>query len=182
MIFLPITDRLFFELCNKNFGIIGLGNIGKTVAKIASGFGAKVFYYSTSGANQNAQYEQLSLEELLKRSDVVSIHAPLNDKTQNLISSKQLSEMKSNAILVNVGRGGIVDESALAIAIDKGEIGGACIDVFEKEPIPENNPLLKIRNQEKIVLSPHNAWASIESREKLIEIVCANIEEYLQDS
>lgn len=172
----------FFELHNKSFGIIGLGNIGKTVAKIASGFGAKVAYYSTSGANNDAPYKQLSLNELLKNCDIISIHAPLNEKTKNLISSDQLSLMKSSAILVNVGRGGIVDESALAKAIDAGEIGGACIDVFEKEPISKDNLLLKVKHPEKLVLSPHNAWASKESREKLIDIVCGNIESYLNQN
>jgi len=172
----------FFELNNKNFGIIGLGNIGKTVAKIATGFGANISYFSTSGANNNAPYQQLSLTDLLKQSDIVSIHAPLNDNTKNLISSDQLSLMKNSAYLINVGRGGIVDEGALASAIDSGDIGGACIDVFEKEPVDKNNPLLKVKHSEKLILTPHNAWASIESREKLIDIVCDNIETFLKES
>lgn len=166
------------ELHNKNFGIIGLGNIGNTVAKVASGFGARVSYYSTSGKNNQNEYPQLSLKELLQESDVVSIHAPLNDKTKNLISTKALMLMKPTSILVNVGRGGIVNELALANAIEKNQIGGACIDVFENEPINQNNPLLKIKNHEKLVLTPHNAWASIEARTKLIEIVYNHIKDY----
>ncbi len=167
------------ELHNKVFGIIGLGNIGRTVAKIVSAFGAKVNYHSTSGNNIHGEYPHVSLNELLRTSDIISIHAPLNDKTQNLISDKQLSLMKSTATLVNVGRGGIVNESALAMAINNNQIGGACIDVFEKEPIHKNNPLLHVAHPEKIVLSPHSAWASIEARTKLVDIVYENIKNFL---
>lgn len=169
------------ELNNKTFGIIGLGNIGKTVATIASGFGAKVCYYSTSGKNKNKKYTQLTLDEILKSSDIISIHAPLNEQTRNLISKKQFALMKPTSILVNVGRGGIVDESALAEAINNSKIAGACLDVFEHEPIKMENPLLKLKYPEKLVLTPHNAWTSIESRTKLVEIVCKNIEEFLKD-
>ena len=168
----------FFELQGKSFGIIGLGNIGKTVAKIASGFGSKVYYYSTSGANNDADYTQLELEELLKSCDIVSIHAPLNERTKNLISAHELTIMKPESILVNVGRGGIVDEKALANAIDQNEIGGACIDVYSSEPIEPDNPLLKVKDPKKLILTPHNAWTSVESREKLIDIVCENIKAF----
>lgn len=168
------------EIHNKEFGIIGLGNIGKTVAKIVEGFGARVSYYSTSGKNNNSEYRQVLLEELLQTSDIISIHAPLNKNTQNLISESQFSIMKSTAILVNVGRGGIVDESALANAINTHEIGGACIDVFEKEPIDKDHPLLQVKHPERLVLTPHNAWASVEARTRLIDIVCENIESYLK--
>lgn len=168
------------ELYNKTFGIIGLGNIGNTVAKIALGFEARVNYYSTSGKNTQNEYPSLSLDELLNTSDIISIHAPLNEKTQNLISTEQLALMKSSSVLVNVGRGGIVNELALANAIDNHQIGGACVDVYENEPINPDNPLLKIKNPEKLVLSPHNAWASIESRTKLIDIVYQNIEGFIK--
>lgn len=168
------------ELHNKQFGIIGLGNIGKTVANIALGFGAKVAYYSTSGKNNNSEFQQFSFEELLQKSDIISIHAPLNDKTQNLISTEQLSIMKPTAVLVNVGRGGIVNEAAVADAITNQKIGGACIDVFESEPIKSDNPLLKVKYPERLVLTPHNAWASNEARIKLVDIVCGNIEEYIK--
>ena len=167
------------ELHNKIVGIIGLGNIGKTVAKIVSGFDAKVNYYSTSGKNIQNEYPRLSLHELLHSSDIISIHAPLNEKTRNLISDNELSLMKPTGILVNMGRGGIVNELALAKAINNNQIGGACIDVFENEPINPDNPLLKVKYPEKLVLSPHNAWASTEARTKLIDIVYENIEEYI---
>jgi glycerate dehydrogenase len=168
------------ELHNKKFGIIGLGNIGKTVAKIASSFGAKVTYYSTSGNNNNPDYPQASLNELLQYSDIISIHAPLNEKTKKLISNEQFLLMKPTAILVNVGRGGIVDEGALAEAIDHNQIGGACIDVFENEPVKAENPLLKVKHPEKLVLTPHNAWASVEARTALIDIACQNIEDFIK--
>ena len=167
------------ELNGKRLGIIGLGNIGRAVAKIASGFNTEVVYHSTSGKNKTSDYIQLSLHELLTTSDIVSIHAPLNERTHNFISSVEFAMMKSNSIIINVGRGGIIDEVALAQAIDEDKIGGACIDVFEKEPIKPDNPLLKVKNQQKLILTPHNAWASVESRTKLVDIVCENIEAYL---
>jgi glycerate dehydrogenase len=171
-----------FELCNKNYGIIGMGNIGQTVAKIAESFGAKVSYFSTSGENTAQNYPLLSLPEILESSDIISIHAPLNEHTQNLIAKEQLAVMKSSAILVNVGRGGIVHEGDLARAIDDQIIGGACIDVFGKEPIEADNPLLKVKHPDRLVLSPHNAWASIEARIKLVQIVLNNIQKYLESN
>lgn len=168
-----------FELQGKNYGIIGMGNIGRTVAAIAESFGAHVQYYSTSGKNREQDYPSLSLEELLKTSDIISIHAPLNEHTRNLIGKDQLAMMQSHAILINVGRGGIVDEKALADTIDQQAIGGACIDVFEQEPINADNPLLSVRYPDRLVLSPHNAWASIEARTRLVEIIIENIKSYL---
>jgi len=173
---------LIRELHNKYLGIIGLGNIGQTVAGIALGFGMKVNYYSTSGKNKNEAYTQLSLDELLKTSDIISVHAPLNDRTRNLLSTEQFSLMKPNAILVNASRGGIIDETALAEAINNCRIAGACIDVYEQEPVLRENPLLKVKHPERLVLTPHNAWTSIESRTKLMEIVCKNIEDFLKEN
>ncbi len=168
----------FFELNNKTIGIIGLGNIGKQVAKIASSFGMKVVYYSTSGQNNNEDYERTSLETLLSQSDFVSIHAPLNDNTMNLIGEKQLAAMKKSAILINVGRGGIVKEDALASAIDNSIIAGACLDVFSDEPLPKESVLLKVKDKNKLILTPHIAWASIEARNKLIEKTVSNIKDH----
>ena len=167
------------ELQNKTFGIIGLGNIGKTVANIAESFGAKVIFYSTSGKNKDSKYPSVSLDELLTKSDIVSIHAPLNSHTQGLIGASEFRKMKSSAVLINVGRGGIVNEIDLAEALDHDQIHTACLDVFEQEPIQPSNPLLNIKNPEKLVLTPHNAWSSVESRTKLVEIVYNNIKEFL---
>ena len=171
--------REFWELNCKVFGIIGLGTIGKRVAQVASAFGSRVIYYSTSGKNINTGYEHKTLEELLQLSDIISIHCPLNEKTQNLISAKQLKLMKSSAILLNIGRGGIIDESALANALDQDQMGGAALDVLVHEPIEENNPLLQIRNSHKLLITPHIAWASIEARTLLIEKIAENIKTYL---
>lgn len=170
------------ELNNKNYGIIGLGAIGMAVAKIATSFGANVIYYSTSGKNKNSIYPSVSLEKLLHTCDIISIHAPLNDSTKSLIGYEQLKQMKNHAILINMGRGGIVIEKDLARAINEGQIGGACLDVYENEPLSTDNQLFEIIDQHKLVLTPHIAWASLESRERLLKIVAGNIESYLSSA
>jgi len=171
--------RTFYELKGKVYGIIGLGNIGKSVAKLAEAFGCRIIYYSTSGKNIDPQYRRVELDKLLTISDIISIHAPLNEKTRDLISYKELIRMKSHAILINVGRGGIVNEKDLAKALDGGIIFGAGIDVLSNEPIDENNPLLDIKNKEKIYITPHVAWASLEARTLLIEKVYENIKSFI---
>ncbi|WP_170018770.1 D-2-hydroxyacid dehydrogenase [Campylobacter sp. RM16190] len=174
-------DRSIGEISGKNFGIIGLGEIGRSVARIAMAFGANVSYYSTSGANDNGEFKRQNLDELLKSCDIVSIHAPLNEKTRNLISSKELNLMKEGAVLMNFGRGGIVDESALAKAIDERNLK-ACIDVLESEPMRKNHPLLSIKNKENLIITPHVAWASKEARQKLINLIVKNIENFIKES
>ena len=171
-------DISFSEICGKQFGIIGLGNIGSKVATIAEAFGAKVVYYSTSGRNLDRQYPHKELNELLKTSDFVSIHAPLNENTKGLISYDELKLMKESAILINAGRGGIVNEADLAKALDEDQIAGAALDVFVEEPINADNPLLSIKNKHKLVMTPHIAWASIEARTELLDGVMQNIEEF----
>ena len=175
-------ERSFWELSGKRFGIIGLGNIGRQVAKIADAFGMEVVYYSPSGKNHQQLYHRLTLEELLKTSDIVSIHAPLNEHTANLMNYDRLRLMKESAILINTGRGGIVNEADLARVLDEGLIAGAGIDVFEEEPIQGHNPLLKVKNKERIALTPHVTWASIEARTRLLEKVSRNIREFLDES
>ncbi|MDR0413980.1 MAG: D-2-hydroxyacid dehydrogenase [Prevotellaceae bacterium] len=170
--------RSFCELEGKKFGVIGMGNIGKRVARIAEAFGARVVYYSTSGKNLTAPYPSLPLDELLKTSDVASIHAPLNSNTYNLIDYPQLQLMKPAAYLVNVGRGKIVNEAGLARALNENLIAGAALDVFEHEPLNHDNPLLSVKNPEKLMLSPHIGWLSVEARRTLIEKVAKNIEEW----
>lgn len=167
------------ELHGKAFGIIGMGAIGRQVAHIAAAFGANVSYYSSSGQTRNPDYPRLSLYELLESCDIVSIHAPLTDRTANLISSGELARMKKTAILINVGRGGIVDEKALAEALEDGKPGGACLDVFSQEPIRADNPLLNPAIASKLVLTPHVAWTSQEARDKLFDITLVNIREFL---
>ncbi len=169
------TNWNWWELAGKTIGIIGLGAIGGKVAKIAEAFGMKVCYYSTSGTGHCKDYPCLPLDELLRISDVVSIHAPLNERTKNLIGCEQLALMKPTAYLVNVGRGAIVVEKDLAAAVDNGVIAGAGIDVFVDEPIHEDHPYLKMKHPERMRFSPHIAWASIEARNRLIGMMADNV-------
>lgn len=171
-------DRPFNDIEGKTWGIIGLGNIGKRVAKIAEAFGAKVVYYSTSGKNNNSEYKRVELDELLSESDIISIHSPLNKNTEGLFNYDNLKKMKKTSVLINMGRGPIVVEEDLAKAIDENIISGAALDVFSVEPMPENSPLLKIKNKEKIVMTPHIAWASIEARERLFNDLIENIKAF----
>jgi len=166
------------DLCGKIWGIIGLGNIGKRVAKIAQAFGARVVYYSTSGKNADSDYARVEFDSLLKQCDIISIHAPLNEKTEGLINYEAFTKMKKDAVLINVGRGPIVVDEDLARAIDEEIIGGAALDVFKVEPIPAENPLLNIKNKEKLVLTPHIAWASEEARNRLFTDLLENISAY----
>ena len=171
--------RPFFEIKGKVWGIIGLGTIGREVAKVATAFGANVVYFSTSGVKRQEKYPELDLENLLKTSDIVSIHAPLNEKTKNLITYEKIKLMKPGSILLNLGRGGIINEKDLARALDENLIAGAGLDVLEREPISPDNPLLKIKNREKLLITPHIAWTSIEARKKLVEEIAENIKAFL---
>lgn len=168
------------ELNGKCYGIIGLGAIGRAVAEIATAFGARVIYYSTSGKNKNDHYPSVELEELLTTSDIISIHAPLNENTRSLIGYAELKKMRRHAILINMGRGGIVVEKDLAKALNENTIDAACLDVYKKEPPSADNPLLDILEPHKLVLTPHVAWAGIEAREQLITIIAENIRTFLE--
>lgn len=168
-------SRPFIEMTGKVLGVIGLGAIGSKVARIGSAFGMNVIYYSTSGTNHSEEYPSVSLEHLMRESDVISVHAPYNERTAGLVGEKELRMMKPKAIIVNMGRGGIVVEEALAKVIDEGVIGGAGLDVYSTEPIPENHPLLHTRHPERLSMTPHIAWASIEARERLIQSIADNI-------
>ncbi len=169
------VNRLFFELKGRNMGIIGMGNIGSRVAKVAEAFGMNVSYFSTSGTSYCTEYPSVSLERLMSDSDIISIHAPLNERTMNLIDAKELALMKSTAYIVNMGRGGIINETALAEAVDKGTIAGAALDVFTQEPLPSSHPLLNVRSKDRLILLPHVGWASLEARERLASIIADNI-------
>jgi len=167
----------FFELKGKKWGIIGLGEIGRGVAKIATAFGAEVSYYSTSGKNDNAEYRQETLSNILEQSDVISVHAPLNAATQDLIAHSELLMMKDGATLLNLGRGGIVSEDALSYIMDAKPIYVG-LDVLVKEPMQKDHPLMKIKAQERLYITPHIAWTSVEARAKLLESVIDNIRQY----
>lgn len=168
----------FNELEGKKWGIIGFGNIGKNVARVAEGFGCEVTYNSTSGANFDPQYIGVGLNEILMKSDIISIHCPLNDATLDLLNETNLEFIKDGAILINLARGGIINEEALAKEIEKGRFFCA-IDTVSKEPIEKDSPLLNIKNNDKFLLTPHIGWASVEARKRLIKGVIANIKEFV---
>ncbi len=172
-------DRPTSQIRGKRWGIIGLGNIGREVARLATAFGCEVSYTSTSGLFRQENYPAVSLDELLSESDIISIHAPLNAQTNNLLDAPQLSKMKPSAILINVARGGIVNEQALADALDAGAIRGAALDVFSVEPL-RTSPLYKIKDRYRLLASPHNAWSSDDAIDRLIGCISKNIEEYLK--
>ncbi len=172
----------FWELNGKRLGVIGLGNIGRRVARIADGFGMEVVFYSTTGRNNNINYKRFDLDTLLGTSDVVSIHASLTETTRDLINYEKIKLMRPCAIMLNTGRGGIINEADLSRALNENIIAGACLDVLSAEPIKSTNPLLKVIDKEKILITPHMAWASMESRARLIEGVARNIEQYKRDN
>ena len=168
----------FFELRGKTFGTVGLGNIGSRVAEVAEAFGMKVLYYPTSGKPHSDRYEaDTDLDSFLSRCDVVSVHCPLNERTNGLIGYGQLARMKRSAVIVNMGRGGIVVEADLARALDEGLIAGAATDVFTKEPLPSGHPYLKMQHPERLLLTPHIGWASREARICLVDKIAANIKD-----
>lgn len=169
------VSRMFHELSGKSLGIIGLGNIGTRVARIGEAFGMKVSYFSTSGTSHSSEFPSIPLDDLMRGSDVISIHAPYNERTAGLVGGRELSMMKPTSFIVNMGRGGIVDEAALAEAIDEGRIAGAGVDVYTSEPLPADNPLMKVRSRDRLILTPHIAWASIEARERLVAMIAENI-------
>lgn len=182
-----VNDRMFThfsqhfnEINGKTWGIIGLGNIGRRVAEIATCFGANVIYYSTSGKNCTSDYQQVDFDTLLSTSDIISIHAPLNDNTLHLIDKKALEKMKRSCVLINVGRGPIIVEKDLADALNCGQISAAGIDVLDVEPMLETNPLKEIKDSDKLLITPHIAWAAVEARTRLMHIIYNQIKQYAE--
>ena len=169
----------FYEIYGKKWGIIGMGTIGREVANIATAFGAEVNYYSTSGKNLHHAYPHKSLEFILKDCDIISIHAPLNDATFDLINENNLPYLKEGAILLNLGRGGIINETDLAFELDRREIY-AGLDVLETEPMSLSNRLSEVKHKERLLITPHIAWTSIEARKKLLEGIVNNINKFLE--
>lgn len=165
------------ELADKTMGIIGYGNIGGAVGKIAHAFGMKVVTPSSKPASELPHYvEKVSMDELLRTADVVSLHCPLTDSTRHLINERRLAMMKPSAILINTGRGPLVDDHALANALNNGTIYAAGLDVLSTEPPREDNPLLTARN---CFFTPHIGWATAEARQRLMNIAVSNLESYL---
>lgn len=169
----------FTELEGRTWGIVGMGNIGRKVAKIAEAFGCKVLFYSASGNSTCTDYERVDFDTLLKESDVISLHCPLTDRTRDLIDKDAFSKMKKEAVLINVARGPVVNQEALYEALVNGTIAGAGLDVLTKEPMAADNPLAKIKDSGKLIITPHMAWGSVEARQRVVDGVYKNIEAYL---
>lgn len=169
----------FFQISGKTWGIIGLGNIGRKVTEIARAFGANVIYYSPSGSPAQEGYTQVDFDTLLSTSDIVSVHAPLNEYTEGLMNAEAFAKMKPTAIFLNLGRGPIVVEQDLYEALENNTIMAAGLDVLCQEPMSTDNPLLKIKDSKKLFITPHIAWASVETRTKLMHIIYEQIKEFL---
>ena len=172
-------DRPTAQLRGKRWGIIGMGNIGREVARLAEAFGCEVSYFSTSGITRDEAYPTQTLNELLSTSDIISIHCPLTPRTANLISKNELQQMKKSAILINVARGGIVNEEALAEALNNQTIRGAALDVFTTEPLRES-PLYHLNDPHRLLASPHNAWSSVEAIDRLVACIIENIKNFTE--
>lgn len=172
-------DLPFVELAGKTWGIIGMGNIGRKVAEIAKAFGCKVIFHSITGKSSCTDYEMVDFDTLLKESDVLSLHCPLSDISRNLIDLEALKKMKETAILINVARGPVVNDADLYTALTEGYIAAAGLDVTGTEPMKESNPLSKIMDSNKLIITPHLAWASTEARKRVVSETCKNIEAFL---
>lgn len=168
----------FHEISGKTWGIIGLGTIGRRVADIAKMFGANVIYYSTSGKNMQKDYRQVDFDTLLKTSDIISVHAPLTPKTEGIINAEAFAKMKTSAIFLNLGRGAIVVEQDLADALTNHSIAAAGLDVLREEPMSPDSPFLSLKDSKRLLITPHIAWASVEARTRLMDIVYQQIKEF----
>lgn len=172
-------DIPFYELAGKTWGVVGMGNIGRKVAQIAEAFGCRVIFTSVTGKSSVTEYEKVSKDELLKRSDFLSLHCPLSDITLNYIDAAALNKMKPSSILINVARGKVVNNSDLYDALENGIIAGAGLDVLEEEPLKISNPLSRIKDSGKLIITPHLAWGSVEARTRCVQGVYDNIKAYL---
>ncbi len=168
----------FYELKDKTWGIIGLGNIGRRVARIAEAFGARVIYTSPSHSAPQEGYRQVEMDTLLAESDIISVHAPLNEYTENLIDMEVFKKMKKGCIFLNLGRGPIVVEADLADALEQNILTAAGLDVLCEEPMSEDNPLRRIKDSKKLFITPHIAWASVEARTRLMSIILGQVKEF----
>lgn len=173
-------DLPFLELEGKTWGIVGMGNIGKRVAKIAAAFGCRVIFYSVTGKSSCTDYPQVDMDTLLAESDFLSLHCPLSGLTRNLIDADALKKMKKTAILLNVARGKVVDNTALYNALVNGEIAAAGLDVVESEPLEPSNPLSRLKDSNQLIITPHLAWASVEARTRCVRGAHENIAAFLR--
>lgn len=172
-------ERVFYELFGKRWGIIGLGEIGRKVYDIAAAFGCECQYYSTSGVHDAPGYSRVDWDTLLSESDVISIHAPLNEQTFHLMDREAFKKMKASAVLLNVGRGPIIVEEDLLWALQEHEIAAAGIDVLDTEPMSRDNPLRSFSDSTRLLITPHIAWASVEARQRLMNTIYGQIREFI---
>ncbi|MBR5046963.1 MAG: D-2-hydroxyacid dehydrogenase [Eubacterium sp.] len=175
------VQKPYFEICGKTWGIIGLGTIGRRVAHIAEAFGAKVIYASASNRPPQEGYTQVSLEELYRESDIISVHAPLNEHTRGLINASAFDQMKESAIFLNLGRGPILVEKDLRDALEKGKIRAAGLDVLDVEPMAPDNPLAGYMDSDRLIITPHVAWASKEARIRLMDMILSQLTDWVKN-
>lgn len=175
-------DNVFQELYGMTWGILGLGAIGQRVAQVARAFGCNVIYYSASGQHNHPDYERVSFQELLSESDILSVHAPLTDRTEGLMNRDAFQQMKKSAIFLNLGRGPVVVEQDLADALQAGELAAAGLDVLSAEPMRADNPLKSIKDSGKLLITPHIAWAGVRTRRRLMDTIWHQIQTFFQDS
>ena len=170
-------EPLNHELYGKTWGIVGAGAIGGQVAKVAEAFGCKVLAYKRTPSEE---FDCVPLAELLSRSDIVSLHTPLSDDTRGLIGEKELAMMKPDSILINVARGAVTDENAVADAVLAGKLGGFATDVYSVEPMPANHPMARLVGCDNVMLTPHMAWGTVEARVRCLNEIVMNIDAYLR--
>lgn len=168
-------DRSFYELSKKTWGILGLGAIGGRVAQIAEAFGCRVIFYSPSGTKRKEKYTQVDFDTLLAQSDILSVHAPLTQKTHHLMDYGAFCKMKPSSVFINVGRGPIVEENGLCQALSEGRIAAAGLDVLEREPMDKESPLRRLADSDALLITPHIAWAAVEARHRLLDEVWENL-------
>ena len=175
-----VANRLtpvFHELRGKTWGIVGLGNIGRAVAKVAEAMGATVIAYKRSPVDD---YECIDIDELCRRSDIITLHCPLNDGTKNLINKDRIDLMKKDVVIVNEARGAVVNEADIRDAILNNRIGAFGSDVYSMEPFPQDHPFFEIKERSNVLLTPHAAWGAFESRARCLEIICQNIRSFIE--
>ena len=172
-----ILTPVYHEICGKTWGIVGYGNIGKQVGVVAKALGCNVLVYKrTPIEGENC----VDIDTLCRESDIITVHTPLNDGTRNLINRERIAMMKKDAVLVNVARGAVCDEEAIADTILEGKLGGVAIDVYSKEPFGEDHPIARIAGLDNVILTPHMAWGSYEARVRCCEEIALNIESYIK--
>lgn len=173
-------DLPFLELEGKTWGIVGMGNIGRRVARIAEALGCRVIFYSVTGQSSCTQYPRVDKDTLFAESDFLSLHCPLSELTRSFIDAQALKSMKKTAVLINVARGRVVDNTALYEALMSGEIAAAGLDVVENEPLELSNPLSRIKDSTKLIITPHLAWASVEARTRCVQGAYENIAAFMR--